>query len=221
MKLEARDISFQYDNGNRRILNEVSLALTSQDRLGLLAPSGFGKTTFCKILAGYERPDSGQVLLDGRPLEGYRGYCPVQMIWQHPELSVNPRRKMKAVLAEGDRIPERVIRGLGIEPDWLGRYPGELSGGELQRFCIARALGERTRFLLADEISTMLDLVTQSQLWQFLLEEVKVRQIGLLVVSHSEPLLKRLCTQTINLWEEQAHGRKDAAFAGEKRGNGS
>lgn len=221
MKLEARDISFQYDNGNRRILNEVSLALTSKDRLGLLAPSGFGKTTFCKILAGYERPDSGQVLLDGRPLEGYRGYCPVQMIWQHPELSVNPRRKMKAVLAEGDRIPERVIRGLGIEPDWLGRYPGELSGGELQRFCIARALGERTRFLLADEISTMLDLVTQSQLWQFLLEEVKVRQIGLLVVSHSEPLLKRLCTQTINLWEEQAHGRKDAAFAGEKRGNGS
>lgn len=221
MKLEARDISFQYDNGNRRILNEVSLALTSKDRLGLLAPSGFGKTTFCKILAGYERPDSGQVLLDGRPLEGYRGYCPVQMIWQHPELSVNPRRKMKAVLAEGDRIPERVIRGLGIEPDWLGRYPGELSGGELQRFCIARALGERTRFLLADEISTMLDLVTQSQLWQFLLEEVKERQIGLLVVSHSEPLLKRLCTQTINLWEEQAHGRKDAAFAGEKRGNGS
>ncbi len=221
MKLEARDISFQYDNGNRRILNEVSLALTSQDRLGLLAPSGFGKTTFCKILAGYERPDSGQVLLDGRPLEGYRGYCPVQMIWQHPELSVNPRRKMKAVLAEGDRIPERVIRGLGIEPDWLGRYPGELSGGELQRFCIARALGARTRFLLADEISTMLDLVTQSQLWQFLLEEVKERQIGLLVVSHSEPLLKRLCTQTINLWEEQAHGRKDAAFAGEKRGNGS
>lgn len=221
MKLEARDISFQYDNGNRRILNEVSLALTSKDRLGILAPSGFGKTTFCKILAGYERPDSGQVLLDGRPLEGYRGYCPVQMIWQHPELSVNPRRKMKAVLAEGDRIPERVIRGLGIEPDWLGRYPGELSGGELQRFCIARALGERTRFLLADEISTMLDLVTQSQLWQFLLEEVKERQIGLLVVSHSEPLLKRLCTQTINLWEEQAHGRKDAAFAGEKRGNGS
>ena len=221
MKLEARDISFQYDNGNRRILNEVSLALTSKDRLGLLAPSGFGKTTFCKILAGYERPDSGQVLLDGRPLEGYRGYCPVQMIWQHPELSVNPRRKMKAVLAEGDRIPERVIRGLGIEPDWLGRYPGERSGGELKRFCIARALGERTRFLLADEISTMLDLVTQSQLWQFLLEEVKERQIGLLVVSHSEPLLKRLCTQTINLWEEQAHGRKDAAFAGEKWGNGS
>ena len=69
--------------------------------------------------------------------------------------------------------------GLGIEPDWLNRYPSELSGGELQRFCIARALGQRTRFLLADEISTMLDLITQSQLWNFLLEEVKNREIGL------------------------------------------
>ena len=57
----------------------------------------------------------------------------------------------------------------GIEPDWLNRYPGELSGGELQRFCIAiRLLGKRTRFILADEISAMLDLITQSQIWGFL-----------------------------------------------------
>ena len=69
MILEARDISFRYDNGNRRILNRVSLRLESGERVGLSAPSGFGKTTFCKILAGYERPESGQVLLDHRPLE--------------------------------------------------------------------------------------------------------------------------------------------------------
>lgn len=103
---------------------------------------------------------------------------------------------MKTVLAEGKRIPERVIRGLGIEKDWENRYPGELSGGELQRFCIARALGEGTRFLLADEITAMLDLITQSQIWNFLLQEVKEREIGLLVVSHSDGLLKKVCTRT-------------------------
>ena len=81
-------------------------------------------------------------------------------------------------------------------------YPGELSGGELQRFCIARALGERTRCLLADEISTMLDLITQSQIWNFLMEETRKREIGLLVVSHSEELLKRVCTRIQDLREE-------------------
>ena len=195
MKLEARALSFRYDNGNRQILNNLSMTLTSTDRLGLIAPSGFGKTTFCKILAGYEKPDSGEVLLDGKPLSDFKGYCPVQMIWQHPELSVNPRWKMGEVLKEGDQVEQRIMDGLGIEPDWLNRYPSELSGGELQRFCIARALGQRTRFLLADEISTMLDLITQSQLWNFLLEEVKNREIGLLAVSHSDALLDRICTK--------------------------
>ena len=199
MKLEARALSFRYDNGNRQILNNLSMTLISTDRLGLIAPSGFGKTTFCKILAGYEKPDSGEVLLDGKPLSDWKGYCPVQMIWQHPELSVNPRWKMGEVLKEGDQVEQRIMDGLGIEPDWLNRYPSELSGGELQRFCIARALGQRTRFLLADEISTMLDLITQSQLWNFLLEEGKNREIGLLAVSHSDALLERICTKILRL----------------------
>ena len=170
--------------------------------MGITAPSGFGKTTFCKILAGYELPDSGRVLLDKKPLSAYGTYCPVQMVWQHPELSVNPKLKMREVIKEGDGVEERIIRGLGIEPDWMNRYPGELSGGELQRFCIARALGRRTRFLLADEISTMLDLITQSQIWNFLLEEVKRRKMGLLVVSHSGELLERVCTRIVDLKEE-------------------
>ena len=202
MRLEAENISFQYDNGNRKILNNVGMGLEQEERVGITAPSGFGKTTFCKILAGYELPDSGRVLLDKKPLSAYGAYCPVQMVWQHPELSVNPKLKMREVIKEGVGGEERIIRGLGIEPDWMNRYPGELSGGELQRFCIARALGGQTRFLLADEISTMLDLITQSQIWNFLLEEVKRRKMGLLVVSHSGELLERVCTRIVDLKEE-------------------
>ena len=84
MKLEAMNISFQYDNGNRKILNNVSISLESGERVGLTAPSGFGKTTFCKILAGYEKPDHGTVVLDGKNISSCAGYNPVQMIWQHP-----------------------------------------------------------------------------------------------------------------------------------------
>ncbi|MGI5946108.1 MAG: ABC transporter ATP-binding protein [Lachnospiraceae bacterium] len=199
MKLEAKEISFRYRSGTRQILNQFSLEIDSGERVGLIAPSGFGKTTFCKILAGFEKPDAGEVLLDGKPLKEFGSYCPVQMIWQHPEFAVNPRRRMKTVLEEGDHISDRIIQGLGIEEDWLNRFPSELSGGELQRFCIARALGERTRFLLADEITTMLDLITQSQIWQFLLEETKRREIGLLAVSHSQPLIDKICTRKVEM----------------------
>lgn len=201
MKLEGKNLTFQYDHGSRRILNNVSLVLETGERLGMAAPSGFGKTTCCKILAGYELPDKGEVLLDGKPLSAYKGYCPVQMIWQHPELSVNPKKKMKDVLKEGDHLEERIIRELGIEEGWMNRYPGELSGGELQRFCIARALGERTKFVLADEITAMLDMITQSQIWNFLLKETADRGIGLLVVSHSEELLKKTVTRRV-LWNQ-------------------
>lgn len=196
--LEIKDIVFSYAQKNAPVVNHVSFTVNSDERVGVLAPSGFGKTTLMKIISGYEKPDSGEILVDGKPLPG-KGYCPVQMIWQHPEKAVNPRLKMREVLSDGDRIDERIVQGLGIEEDWKNRYPQELSGGELQRFCIARSLGQGTRYLIADEISTMLDLITQGQIWNFLLEETSRRGIGMLVVSHSQELLDYVCTRQIDL----------------------
>ena len=202
MILEARNISFRYGEKSREILKDFSLKAESTERVGLVAPSGFGKTTLCKILSGYEKPDRGQVLLDGKPLDFYGSYCPVQLIWQHPEQAINPRLRMKAVLEEGDNVSPDLIKRLGIEADWMNRFPAELSGGEMQRFCIARALGQRTQFLLADEISTMLDLITQSQIWHFLMDETEKRKIGMIVVSHSQELLEKVCTRIVDLQKE-------------------
>lgn len=199
MILEAKNLSFRYEESGRKILDQFSLQVDSSERVGILAPSGFGKTTLCKILAGYEEPETGTVLMDGKSLYLYKGYCPVQMIWQHPEQAVNPRLRMRNVFEEGDQVETELIKKLGIEPDWMNRFPTELSGGELQRFCIARALGKRTRFLLADEISTMLDLITQSQIWHFLMEEIQRRGIGMIVVSHSPELVEKVCTRVVEL----------------------
>ncbi len=199
MILEAKNLSFRYEESGRKILDQFSLQVDSSERVGILAPSGFGKTTLCKILAGYEEPETGTVLMDGKSLYSYKGYCPVQMIWQHPEQAVNPRLRMRNVFEEGDQVETELIKKLGIEPDWMNRFPTELSGGELQRFCIARALGKRTRFLLADEISTMLDLITQSQIWHFLMEETQRRGIGMIVVSHSPELVEKGCTRVVEL----------------------
>ena len=199
MILEAKNLSFRYEESGRKILDQFSLQVDSSERVGILAPSGFGKTTLCKILAGYEEPETGTVLMDGKSLYSYKGYCPVQMIWQHPEQAVNPRLRMRNVFEAGDQVETELIKKLGIEPDWMNRFPTELSGGELQRFCIARALGKRTRFLLADEISTMLDLITQSQIWHFLMEETQRRGIGMIVVSHSPELVEKVCTRVVEL----------------------
>lgn len=196
MKLEARDVTFYY-RGRKKVpvLEHFSISISSGERVGLKAPSGRGKTTLCRLLAGYERPAAGEVLLDGRQIRKYRGVCPVQMVWQHPETVVDPLLTLGRTLNEAGAVEERLMDALHIEPGWLTRYPSELSGGELQRFCLARALHPAVRFLLCDEISAMLDLVTQAQIWNFLMEEAKERGLGLLVVSHDDALLERVCTR--------------------------
>ena len=200
MSLEAREIAFRYPRrGSGPVLEGCSLTLEPGERLGLSAPSGRGKTTLCRLLAGYERPRSGEILLDGLPLSRSRGPCPVQLIGQHPETMLDPLLPLGRSLEEAGPADPRLLEGLHIQPGWLTRYPQELSGGELQRFCIARALGPRTRYLLCDEITAMLDLITQAQIWDFLLREAETRNLGLLIVSHSAPLLERLCTRRLVL----------------------
>lgn len=181
------------------MLEGVNFSLSSGERVGLSAPSGRGKTTLCKLLAGWERPERGQVLLDGLPLSRYRGFCPVQLLWQHPEEAVDPLLKLRTTLYEAGPADPAVLEGLGVREEWLERYPSELSGGELQRICAARVLGPELRFLLCDEASAMLDLVTQARLWRFLLDQAERRGLGMLIVSHDAALLSRLCTRVVDL----------------------
>lgn len=198
MQLEARNISFRYNDRSPWILKDVSLNVQTGERVGLLGPSGCGKSTLIKLMAGYLKPIEGEILLDGKPLP-VKGTSPVQLIYQHPEKAINPRWKMKKVLQESGMYKEEIMNRLGIEKDWLERYPRELSGGELQRFCVARSLFVGTQMLLADEISTMLDVITQAQIWNFLIEETEARNIGMVVVSHNRELLKKVCTGIVEL----------------------
>lgn len=196
--LEARNITFGYPNSKKPIYQDFSMAVDTNERVALRAPSGFGKTTLCRMLAGFEEPQSGAVLLDGKPLPK-RGACPVQMIGQHPELAVDPRMRMERTLAEAGPVDESVLDALGIRRNWMTRFPHELSGGELQRFCIARAVLVKPAYLVADEISTMLDALTQAQIWNFLLDYTSREGIGLVLVSHSPALTDRLATRVLDL----------------------
>ncbi len=210
MILEATGLTFRYPRQRGGpVLEGAGMTLRTGERIGLSAPSGQGKTTLCRLLAGWEEPGGGQVRLDGIPIAKYRGFCPVQLLWQHPEGAVDPLLPLKKTLYEAGPVDREIIDGLGIRESWLERYPSELSGGELQRICVARALRPELRFLLCDEASAMLDLITQAQLWRFLLDQAEKRGLGLLVVSHDSALLERLCTKIL-AWEDVAQGRISA-----------
>lgn len=197
MLLEGKNISFQYGK-EEFILEDFNISIESGERVGFIAKSGYGKSTLAKILAGYLKPTKGEVLLDRKPIP-QKGYHPVQLIYQHPEKAINPRWKMKEVLEEGNVFNEEMMKEMGIEKHWLSRYPTELSSGELQRFSIARAMGKETKFLIADEITTMLDVISQAQIWNMVLNQVEKRNLGLLVITHNIHLADRVCTRMIYL----------------------
>jgi len=202
MRLEAKNVSFRFDRREPLVLENCSFSIESGERLALFAPSGYGKSTLARLLAGYLQPSSGEILLDGKPLPK-KGVCPVQLIYQHPEKAINPRWKLKKVLEESGEMREDVLSAFGIERAWLERYPRELSGGELQRFCVARALMSGAEFLICDEISTMLDVITQAQIWNVVLEEAEKRNMGIVAVTHNLHLARRIATRVYDLARNQ------------------
>ena len=207
MELQAKDISFRYGKNQPYILEHMNLSVKSGERVGLFAPSGYGKSTLAKILAGICKPTSGEVLLDCSPIP-QKGVYPVQLIYQHPEQAINPRWHLHQVLEESGPVQQELLDALGIQKPWLNRYPRQLSGGELQRFSIARALMSGAPFLICDEISTMLDVITQAQIWDALIKFSEKNHVGLLAVTHNMELARRVCTRVCDLsaahdWEVQ------------------
>ncbi len=197
MALEVNNISFRYRKGPW-ILRDVSFRVAEGERVALVGPSGYGKSTLSKIIAGYLQPTAGEILWQGKPLPA-TGYCPVQLVYQHPEKAINPRWKMADSLNEGWTPEQSMLDAMGIKPEWLGRWPNELSGGELQRFCVVRALSSETRLLIADEMSTMLDVITQAQIWHLVLKVVEERKMGLIAITHNQPLAEKIASRIIDL----------------------
>lgn len=198
--LKGENLSFRYGSDKPWIWQGISLEIAPGEIVGLSGPSGLGKTTLGKILAGYLPPNTGRVTVANQPLP-MSGYCPVQLIFQHPELAMNPRWRIHQILSEGHFPSPELMASLSLEGGWLNRWPHELSGGELQRVAVARALGPQTRYLIADEMTAMLDANTQAQIWQVVLSHARQHQLGVLVISHDAPLLERLCQRVVNMAE--------------------
>ncbi len=195
--LEVQQLSIVQDG--RWLWDSVSFHVRPGERQGISAPSGYGKTTLGRVLAQWQSATSGRVTVDGKPLS-QKGYCPVQLVPQHPEQTFNPYRTTGESLRDAWSPDAAWLARLAVNPGWLTRRPDELSGGELARIALLRALDPRTRYLIADEVTAQLDPHIQAQVWQVLLEEARHRELGLIVFSHNKALLEKVCS---SIWVAQ------------------
>ncbi|WP_225076735.1 MULTISPECIES: ATP-binding cassette domain-containing protein [unclassified Streptomyces] len=220
--LELRAITAGYDRRNPAVV-DVSLTLAPGEAVGLLGPSGCGKSTLARVAALLHRPDSGTVLLDGESVRGWRHRAPRPLrtafgvVFQQPRLSADPRLTLTDLIAEPlratgrrDEVRERVTElagRAGLTPDLLGRRPHEVSDGQLQRACLARALVLGPRWLICDEMTAMLDASTTAALVAVVEDYRAATGAGLLAVGHDRALLHRWCDRTVHWDTLSAAGR--------------
>lgn len=219
-------VSFRKENqekvfGKERqtVLNGVSLKLKMGECLGIIGESGSGKSTLGKVILGLHKPEKGTVTIDGMKLYGKKYKMKnirydISVVFQDYVSSVNPRFTVMSALDEAinvhiintgeklDKINRRnmaveLLNNVGLNESFLGRYPHELSGGQLQRVCIARAVAIHPKVILLDEAVSSLDVSTQTQVMDYLIKLRKIYQFSYIFITHDLSTITYLCDRVL------------------------
>ncbi len=213
-------------------LRGVSFSIQPGRTLAVVGESGSGKSTLARILAMIEPPSAGELILDGQPIDIRKTGVSrdlrrrVQMVFQNPYGSLNPRQKIASVLTEplklNTDIPARereeraaqMMRRVGMSPDHLNRYPHMFSGGQRQRIAIARALMLNPSLLILDEPVSALDLSVQAQILNLLADLQEDFHLTYFFVSHNLSVVRHVADEVIVmlLGEIVEAGTTDAVF---------
>ena len=197
----------------------ASIFLQKGKTLGLLGQSGSGKSTLGQMMVGLLKPDSGELFFYGKllsyPIRG-QARRRIQILFQHPEVSFNPQLTLRQSLVEPFKLMGKpfddgailsVIEPFGLHAEHLARYPGELSGGELQRAALARVTVLEPEMILLDEPTSMLDVITQAQMIDFLRRYQQQHQTAYLFITHSTALAEQFCDEIVKM--EDGHLLKE------------
>jgi oligopeptide/dipeptide ABC transporter ATP-binding protein len=222
--LEARELLKVFGaRGLRRsrpvtAVDQVSVAVGQGGTVAVVGESGCGKSTLARLLLGLQEPDAGEVWFDGRSLaaleeqerDTYRRA--VQMIFQHPQQSFNPMLTIGASLRDAFRL-RRDVHGrerdafggallalTGLDPSMRTRRPSELSGGELQRAALARALASDPRLLVLDEPTSALDASIRGQVVELLLKLQAEKDLGYLLITHDMRLVRMMASRVLVMY---------------------
>lgn len=214
--IEARDLTVALGNGMQRadILKSLNFAVRAGASVGLVGESGSGKSTLAKTLIGINRVTSGSVRIGGQTIDHEhrarpnRGELTIQMIPQDPYSSLDPRRTVGQALAEAlDPVRSDAAKHRGLILEWLDRvgldaesfdkYPHEFSGGQRQRVAIARSLCTRPAIVIADEITSALDVSVQAEILQLLHALKDELRFTMLFISHNLAVVQNVCSDVL------------------------
>ena len=217
--LSVRDLTVVYKRlglpgvGKPKVAAEnVSFTLQESQVVGLVGESGSGKTTTGMAVAGLVRADAGSITLSGRDLSGRRGArrrltgAEIQVVFQDPHAALDPRQSIGKGLRELRRqhpkraawiTDEQLLDRVGLRPELFDRLPHQLSGGQAQRVCVARAILLRPRVVVADEPTSALDVSVQAQILALLRSLAAEQRIGILFISHDLAVIRGICQEVM------------------------
>ena len=213
--LELRNVSKRFEGvsgGEKEALRGVSLGVASGECVGLVGESGSGKSTLANITLRLMAPTSGSVLFRGEDITRLKGrhlrgvYQSMQAVFQNPADSFNPRRRLGPSMAEGlinagiGKAQARaqvaqLMERCGLDPSIAQRYPGQVSGGQLQRAALVRALSVGPELLVCDEAASALDATTQKQVVRLIRSLAEERNMAVLFICHDIALVAQLCSR--------------------------
>jgi peptide/nickel transport system ATP-binding protein len=188
---------------NQPVLDGTDIEVRPGETVGLAGPSGCGKSTLARVLALLLQPWSGTVYLDGQPVTRFRHRAPrvqrtkIGVVFQQPRLSVDPRLTLAQIIREpllaGGQQTNGIVGeftdAVGLTGELLARRPHEVSDGQLQRACLARALVLSPSYLICDEMTAMVDASSTAVLVRLVRDQVAIRGTGVLAISHDDTLL--------------------------------
>lgn len=201
--LEFRSVRVDYGRGSglMRAVDDVTLEVPAGQVVGLVGESGSGKSTLARSAVGLASLSSGEIWVDGRPLARQRrGPRPIQMVFQDPYSSLDPRMRVGSSIAEAlpgkTRTTQaevgRLLEMVELDPGLARHLPRQLSGGQRQRVALARALAARPKIIIADEVTSALDVSVQGAVLNLLRRINREEGVAMLFISHNLAVVRYL-----------------------------
>lgn len=214
MLLQVKDIHISFAEEDRllkknkkNVLKGVSFDINQGECLGIIGESGSGKSTLGKVILGIEKPDQGEILFENSPIRK-KWKQEMSVVFQDYTTSVNPKFKVIDIIKEPllnsklskeekENIVIELLNQVGLGEEYLNRYPHELSGGQLQRVCIARAISTKPKFILLDEAISSLDVSIQVQILDLLIELKQKYGLSYLFITHDLTAVTYICDRVL------------------------